>query len=182
MLIDIALHQPQLLGSIVRHTPAWVWGLLAGLLVLGASQLRDRTASLLRVSVMPFAMTAFAAWGNASAFGRSPSAGLVFTAWFLAAAAVALVVARTPVEARYDPARREYFLPGSAVPLLLIAAVFMVKWAVGVELAMQPGLAGDRGFALGVAALYGVFNGVFIGRALRLWKLTLRAPDPATAS
>lgn len=35
MLIQIATHQPQMLSAIVKHTPIWVWGLLAALLWLG---------------------------------------------------------------------------------------------------------------------------------------------------
>jgi hypothetical protein len=58
MLYDILLHHPEALGAMVRGTPLWVWGLLAGLVALGASQLRDRTASLLRVSLVPVGMTA----------------------------------------------------------------------------------------------------------------------------
>ena len=38
MLIQIATHQPQMLSAIVKHTPIWVWGLLAALLWLGASR------------------------------------------------------------------------------------------------------------------------------------------------
>ena len=59
MLLTLVLHQPQMLGTFVRHTPVWVWGLLAALLALGASQLRERTASLARVSALPLGMTAF---------------------------------------------------------------------------------------------------------------------------
>ena len=56
---------------------------------------------------------------------------------------------------------------------------------MGVELALQPALARDSGFALQIAELYGVFNGLFAARALRLWKLVQRsaplATSPATA-
>ncbi|RYF56022.1 MAG: hypothetical protein EOO29_53065, partial [Comamonadaceae bacterium] len=48
------------------------WGLLAALVALGASQLRDRTASLARVSVMPIGMTAFSLWGTLSFRWASP--------------------------------------------------------------------------------------------------------------
>ena len=181
MLLDIVLHQPQMLGTIVRHTPAWVWGLLAGLAALGASQLRDRQVSLARVSVMPAAMTLFAAWGNVSAFGSSPAIATVFEAWLATAAAVATLIGLTRTNATYDAARRQFAVPGSVIPLLLIAGVFLVKWGVGVELALQPALRADAGFAVSIATLYGVLSGVFIGRAARLWKLALRPTTPAPA-
>jgi hypothetical protein len=74
-------------------------------------------------------------------------------------------------------------MPGSVVPLLLILGIFMTKWLVGVQLAIVPRLAADVGFALPVAALYGVFTGLFAGRAARLWRLALRpvAGMPARA-
>ena len=50
----------------------------------------------------------------------------------------------------------------------------LTKYGVGVELAMQPRLVTDSGFVLPVAAAYGVFNGLFTGRAARLWRLALQ--------
>jgi hypothetical protein len=178
MLFTLLLHHPLAIGAVLRGTPLWVWGLLAGLVVLGATQLRDRTASLVRVSLVPVAMTGFSAWGTWSAFGGSAVGAQVIGVWLLVATAMAAVLAPQRAVASYDHARREYRLPGSVVPLLLIVGIFLVKWTVGVELAMQPARAGDAHFALSMAAVYGVFSGLFIGRAARLWRLALQ---PATA-
>lgn len=175
MLLTLLLHNPAALAAIVRGTPTWVWGLLAGLLALGATQLRDRTASLVRVALMPIAMTLFSASGTWSTFGRTANGIEVLGASLLVAAAVAGLLALGHAPGRYDPARREFHLPGSVVPLLLIAAIFLVKWGVGVEMAMQPRLAADAAFAFSIAAVYGVFSGLFAGRAARLWKLAARA-------
>lgn len=174
MLLQLIINQPQALGTVFKRTPVWVWGLLATLLVLGLSQVRDRTASLVRVSIMPLAMTAFSLWGTASAFGHSPQLGAVLGIWLGTAAAVLALVAPGSSGARYDAASRSYALPGSWAPLVLILGIFLTKYVVGVELAMQPQLARDSQFALTVAALYGVFNGLFAGRAVRLWRLALK--------
>lgn len=183
MLITLVLHRPEALVQIVRGTPTWVWGLLAGLLVLGATQLRDRTASLVRMSVMPVAMTAFSAWGMVSAFGASHLFAGVLAVWIGVAAAVTSALAPGRAAATYDAARREYSLPGSVAPMLLIAGIFLVKWGVGVELALAPQSIQDTTFALAVAAVYGVFNGLFLGRAARLWRLAIRPAAPlATAA
>jgi hypothetical protein len=183
MLYDILLHHPEALALMLRNTPTWVWGLLAGLVTLGLSQMRDRTASLLRTSLVPVGMTAFSAWGTWSAFGHSSIGPQVLAVWIGVAVAVTAAVAPGRAAATYDPARREYRMPGSAVPLLLIVGIFLTKWLVGVQLAMLPQLAADTGFALPVAALYGVFSGMFAGRAARLWRLALRpeAAVPARA-
>src|SRR3954454_3602864 len=156
MLYDILLHHPEALGLMLRNTPTWVWGLLAALVALGMSQLRNRTASLLRTSLVPVGMAAFSAWGMSSAFGRTPIGVEVLAVWIGIAVLVTAAVAPGRAAATYDPARREYRLPGSVVPMLLIVGIFVTKWAVGVHLAILPGLAADTAFALPVAAVYGV--------------------------
>jgi hypothetical protein len=174
MLVQLVARHPEALGSIVHQTPTWVWGLLAALLALGATQLRRRSASLARVSALPVGMTVFSLWGTFAAFGSSPMLAQVIVAWAIAAGAVFALVARGRAQASYDPGSRTYALPGSVVPLLLISGIFLVKYAVGVELAMAPPLARDPQYALTVAALYGAFTGMFLGRAARLWRLALR--------
>lgn len=173
MLITLVLQHPEVLGTVLRNTPAWVWGLLTALLALGISQLRARSASLARVSVMPLAMTGFGLWGTFSAFGNSPLLAQAFAVWLLAAAVLCAVVLPTDSGARYDAASGRYALPGSAAPLALIAGVFLVKYVVGVDLAMAPQLMRDGQYALTVAALYGAFTGLFVGRTGRLWRLAL---------
>jgi len=182
MLIQLVANHPEVIGQIVRNTPTYVWGLLAGLMALGASQLRDRSAGLLRVSLMPVAMTIFSAWGTLAAFGKSPSLGQALVVWFAAAAVLFALMFRTQVKATYDAATRSYFLPGSVLPLALIAGIFVVKYFVGVELAMAPQLTRDPQYALTVAGLYGAFSGIFIGRAARLWRLAFRTPAALAAA
>ncbi|MDB5861865.1 MAG: putative rane protein [Ramlibacter sp.] len=182
MLIQLVAHHPEALGTIVRRTPIWVWGLLAVLTALGASQLRARTAGLVRVSLMPLGMTLFSIWGTVTAFGASPLLAQALAVWIAAAVVVFALVVRTQANARYDAASRTYAIPGSVIPLALIAGIFMVKYTVGVELAMAPQLLRDTQYALTVAALYGAFTGMFVGRAARLWRLAYRAPATLAAA
>ncbi|WP_404303202.1 DUF6622 family protein [Alicycliphilus denitrificans] len=174
MLIQIATHQPQMLLSIVQGTPAWVWGLLAALLWLGLSQMLPRHAGPRRVLLMPLALSAFSAWGLLSAFGAG-AGGRALAAWLLATAAATLASlalrAAPPAGVRFDAQTLRFRLPGSPMPLLLILAIFLTKYLVGVELALQPQLAHDSHFALQVAALYGLYNGLLLARAARLWRL-----------
>jgi len=175
MLFTLVAHQPQVLVTIVQKTPVWVWGLLAGLLWLGIGQLAQRQARAARVVLMPVAMAGLSAYGLVSGFGAAGQAAGVFAAWLgtaalLAAASLALWP-RPPEGARYDAASRTFHLPGSAMPLALIMGIFLTKYLVGVELALQPALARDAAFALEISALYGLFNGLFVARAARLWRL-----------
>ncbi len=176
MLLQLIVQHPQAIGKIAQNTPIWVWGLFTGLVALGLSQMRHRQASLARTAFMPVAMTGFAIWGMASSFGATALLAWSLLAWAVAAAVVASLVAlgHPAPGTRYDATTRTYTLPGSVVPLLLILGIFLTKYAVGVELAMQPRLAADAEFAIALATLYGVFT----GRAWRLLRLAFR---PATS-
>ncbi|HSV36339.1 MAG TPA: DUF6622 family protein [Ramlibacter sp.] len=169
---------PSMLVQILTNTPVWVWGLLAALLVLGFSQARARTASVARIALLPLGLGAFSLWGTISAFGASPA---VLGSWAAATIALLLIVTQMtlPAGVRYDSARRQFALPGSWVPLVLILGIFITKYAVGVSLVMRPELRLDGTFTLAIATLYGVFSGIFAGRTVRLLRLALRPGAPA---
>jgi drug/metabolite transporter superfamily protein YnfA len=182
MLIQMLMQQPQAIPTVLKSTPTWVWGLLAGLVALGLSQVRTRTASFARIAITPLAMLALSVWGNVSAFGHSPDFGFVLATWagILAVTVIAVMQLPVPAGTQFDETSRTFHLPGSWVPMLLIVAIFLVKYVVGVDLAMQPSLALDSHYVLIVAGLYGVFSGIFAGRAARLWRLASR-PSMAMA-
>lgn len=175
MLMQLLIQQPQMLGAIIQRTPLWVWGLLAGLLWLGASQLRNRKAGLARTLLTPLAMTGLAVYGVASAFAPAGQAAAALVAWLAAATALAALALwfqpTPPAGTQYLPQARSFCVPGSPMPLALILGIFLTKYFVGVELALQPALAGSSEFALQIGVLYGMFNGLFAARALRLWRL-----------
>ena len=173
MLIPMLFDHPQMIGTILAHTPTWVWALLAGLIWLGVVQARDRNASLARVSILPAVMTGLSIWGIAGAFGASPMFGYVMLTWMLVGAIAFAAVGMTnaPTGTAYDSAKRTFFLPGSWAPLAMIVGIFLTRYVVNVDVAMNPMLARNGDYTLIVAALYGLFTGVFLGRASRLWRL-----------
>ncbi|MDB5913324.1 MAG: putative rane protein [Ramlibacter sp.] len=177
MLIQLITQHPEAIAPVLRNTPAWVGGLLAALLLLGFSQVRDRQVGLTRMSLTPIGMTVFSVWGTVAAFGNSPLFAQALAVWLAAAVVAAALILPRRANASYDPATRMYTLPGSLVPLALILGIFSVKYVVGVDLAMAPRLMQDTQYALTAAALYGAFTGIFIGRAARLWRLALAAPS-----
>lgn len=166
---------------ILRHTPAWVWLLLAGLVVLGLLQARERTVSLRRVSLLPAAMALFSLWAAGSAFGHAPMLPEALMLWAMAAAAVTALLAPGQARASFDAATRSYRLPGSWLPLALMLGIFLVRYTVAVRLALRPSLLLDSSFVLPVATLYGALTGLFVGRAARLWRLAL-PPQHALAA
>ena len=81
----------------------------------------------------------------------------------------------------YDPASGRFSVPGSVMPLLTILAIFLLKYTLGIELAMQPALRFEASFALAMAAGYGALTGLFASRPLGLWRLSSAARAPMTA-
>lgn len=162
-----------MLYQILANTPRWVWVLLLALLWLGLSQAVSRTASLKRITVLPLAMTGLSLYGTVTAFGADPQVLLV---WLGAGSLAMTAVLRQalPGSTRYDPATQRFTLPGSWLPLSLMMGIFMTKYLVGAVSAMQPALVHDAAFSLSLSALYGAFSGVFLARAVPLFRLALK--------
>lgn len=184
MLLQLLTTQPAAIVHIFKGTPTWVWGLLAALLALGIRQLSERPTALSRVVIMPVAMLGLSLYGMASAFGNSGQWGTVMLAWLLTAVvSVALVLPLSPASAtRFDADKRSFIVPGSVVPLLLMLSIFMTKYVVGIELALQPTAVRDAAFALPVGLLYGAFSGIFMARAARLLRMTFNQSRADTSS
>ena len=159
-------------AQIIHNTPVWVWLLLAALVALGYSQTRSRAIGLRRAVTLPVAMILFSLYGTVSAFSLSSG---VLSAWFAAFALMTsmVVLRRVPLGTAYDGMSRQFAVPGSWLPMLVILGIFCTKYAVGVTLAMHPVVVQHTLFSTLVSTLYGLFSGFFAGRALRLLRLAL---------
>ena len=159
-----------MLIQILLHTPSWVWLLLALLLWRGYTMTRPQQVPQSRVAILPLLFAALSLVGVISTFGAQPGALLCWASG-MALSAYEIQRRGAPVGAVYRAHSRSYELPGSWVPLLLIALIFLVKYSVGAQLALHPQLREARLPALTASAIYGALSGVFLGRALRLWHL-----------
>ncbi|MET3493144.1 putative membrane protein [Variovorax boronicumulans] len=170
-----------MLMQIVLHTPKWVFAVFVLLVWLGARQLLSNSMSLNRVTLMAVAMGGLSLFGVISAFGDSPGALL---GWAAAAAVLMALLLQRPLPAttRYDAATRKFHMAGSAVPLMLMMGIFFTKYAVAATLALHPELRHHAVFALAIPVLYGAFTGIFVGRAVRLWKLAMAADAVASGA
>lgn len=172
MIIQMLIEQPQAAFFIVQRTPTWVWGLLAALLVLGAQQMRARSVPPVRTLLLPLGLALFSLGGLARDLQSTrwllPAIGL----WLLTVAALLLASRHRspPAGVCYQRATRRLHLPGSTVPFFFILAIFFLKYGVGVELALQPDLREQGGFALGLAAVSGALSGLLAMRSVGLWR------------
>lgn len=155
----------QFLTQLVTHTPLYVWAILAFLVYRGMAALRDRDVEPGKLCIIPLVMLALSLQDIAAKFSL---AGLAPLAWAIAAGATMLLAWRfggTRVAAGSSPGSVR--VRGSWVPLAMMMAVFFTKYAASVALAIRPQAAQDALFTVVVCALFGLFNGYFLGRLAR---------------
>jgi len=154
--------------EILVHTPKWVFGLLGLLLFLGWQQSRDRTVKNYLIYMLPVGMLFLSYFGVSSSFGvlLAPIGlwilGLVLSAFIFSYMFVVSGVT-------YDTENSRYTVPGSWIPLGLMMAIFFTKYIVGVLSAVNPVLLEEPAVIYFCCLLYGVFSGVFVGRAVSMW-------------
>jgi hypothetical protein len=153
---------------ILQHTPTWVFVLFAVLVAFGLQQRFAGSMPLRRVTILPFALAALSLAGAVSTFGATASGLLAWAGGFSAGLLAAQAWVDTSA-VRFDAATRRLHMPGSWLPLVLMMALFALKFFVGVSLAQHPELRSAAGFALAASGAYGLFSGAFVGRALALW-------------
>ena len=160
---------------VIRHTPPYVWAILAALVVLGLLQWRDHTLTGARLALAPIGLGAYSLWGTTMAFGVQP---IVVAAWLVG---IALALGanrwlRWPRDVR-PTADGRFALRASPWPLIAMMAVFSLRYAVAVTLVFHRDWAAHAGFALPMAVVYGALSGLFAARALRI----LRSAPSASA-
>ena len=155
--------------DIVTHTPAAVWAVLAGLVLLGLRQTKPQTLSAARVWIVPAVVGAASLAGALRGFA---SAGELLTGacWALGAA-LGFVSNRSLDLPRRVSANADgsFTIGGSIAPLLLFVGVFMVRYVVNVALALQPALSSNPQAAAVAAIAYGFTAGLLAARSRKIW-------------
>jgi hypothetical protein len=163
--------------EVVKHTPPWVWLLLAALVVLGSLQLREHEQRRARVLALPVAMGGLSLFGALSAFG--PQAP-VFAAWALGLGLMLVFGPGWARGVRHDAVRDRFVLAGSVLPLAAMLSVFAVRYVVAVTLVLHRDWAGEPAVAIAASLVYGVLSGLFAARARRILASAVR-PQSAHA-
>jgi hypothetical protein len=159
---DTGAHMPGLV-DILSHTPLWVWPLILYGLFIGWSRTRDRVVSPARLLVLPALISGLALY-NLVASGISATSLAGF-----ACGAVAGALAGTAM-ARRRPARLladgRLALQGDWLPLVLVVAIIIIRYAKGIALGVDPALAQQPRFVLASAVLSGLFAAMMIARSV----------------
>ncbi len=151
-----------MLQQILIHTPVYVWAILAVLVWRGSAALRERETTVRSLFIVPLIMLALSLQDVVVKFGSNAAALAV---WAVAALGTTLLVWKFG-RSRTAPGGTagSVIVRGSRVPLAMMMAVFFTKYAASVLLAVLPQARQDALFAAAVCALFGVFNGAFLGR------------------
>ena len=162
--------------TVLQHTPTRVWFILAALVAFGLLQMRARTVSRARLTVLPLALLALSLAGVVSNFGALPMA---LVGWLVGVAAPLALPRQTLATpgAQWSPTTRCLQVPGSALPLALMVGLFAIKYIAGASLAMHPELGRDASFAGACSFGFGVFSGAFLARSLALRSVAAKFPS-----
>jgi hypothetical protein len=166
----------QVLMQILRGTPIWVFFLFPGLIALGYLQSKPRDVAPGMVAILPVTLGVFSLSKVLAIFGLEPL-GLIAWAAGTAAALLLNYAMKQPAGACWSAATGTFHVPGSWVPLILMMAVFFVRYALAAILAMRPEIAHSAGFTAAAGFGSGLLSGIFLGRALWVW--SQRSAGPA---
>ena len=156
--------------QILKHTPIWVYVLFFLLLYIGINNLKSREIRVQTLFIAPLLILLLSIAGVASSFNVSFASVSSWTAGFLLGLGLMRLIFK-PEGVKFLLTHRKILVPGSWLPLVMMMAIFFVKYAVGVILARNPEEAFDLAFIIPVCLAYGVFSGSFLGRTLWLYLL-----------
>jgi hypothetical protein len=154
---------------VIRATPLWVWAILATLIVIGLRQLNDRSIRPATIFIAPLV---FMMIGLLSS-GRKGEASVC---WAIAVVVFATYTAmrwKPTAGARYDKQTARIHIPGSAMPLCFMLAIFLFNYVIQVMFAINASIAASLAWQVGVASILGASTGVLFGRAVSVYCLRI---------
>lgn len=161
-----------MLQQILIHTPTYVWAILAVLVYRGVIASADREMAFSRMFIIPAIMLLLTLQDLSAKFGLGGLTVAAWTAGALAGAALAWLARGARVAPGATPGR--VLVRGSWIPLALMMAIFLIKYATAVLLAMNSQARHDSLLVALVCALFGLLNGIFFGRLARDTQVLLR--------
>lgn len=166
-----------MLQQILINTPIWVWALLVFLIYRGVLMSRDRQVTLRATFILPLLMLGLSLQGLVQHFGiRFESVGL----WLLAAVCASILYAKFFGKSGvHVVSERLIQLQGSWIPLILMMLIFFLKYCENIAVVVQPELRSDAMFMSLCSISFGIMNGLFFGKLLRVLSLLTKHKQPA---
>ena len=150
--------------EVVKHTPGYVWAILAALGVLGGLQMREQIVSRARVLLLPVALGIYSLWSALATFGAQVQ---VLVAWAVGMG-VMLGLARWvawPRKVDFLLERNAFAVGGSVLPLIAMLSVFAARYVTTVSLILNPQWRSLAAVAIVGGLGFGLLSGIFAMRA-----------------
>lgn len=161
------------ISQILMYTPQWVFGLLAGLVVLGLMQVRTRQVPIQAVFIMPVAMTMMSLIGTLMDLGFTV---ITMSCWLLGAVSLTLLLVKITSNSSvaYNHTTHKLTLQGSWIPLLVILAIFCTRYALGMSFGMNLAIVHESYFAPFMSFILGSLSGYFIAQGIKYLQVVQR--------
>lgn len=152
--------------GILTHTPLWVWPVLALIIVIGLKRTQDRTVSAPRLVLMPLIILGLASW-NLTALGGSLTAMAGLGIGIVAGTSAGLTLESRAGTTQVS--RGVVHLRGDWISLLVLLAIFAMRYATTVVSIAAPAIAASDAYHFATALLSGFFAFLTLSRTgLRL--------------
>ena len=154
----------EMVMGIVTGTPVWVWAVFAYGIYMGIKAFGERKVSLKSMVILPAVFLFLSVPTLLGIVGPNPAVGAVWGLCLLAGVVLGWYFL-TPEPVSVNLRDGTLVVPGTWTVLVLFVTVFLVKFVYGFETAVNPDLAAQPGFLLGVFSLSGLSTGIVFGRA-----------------
>lgn len=156
-----------MITQIITHTPLWVFGLFVLLIFFGLQQTRSRNVNAVLAYFLPVGMMGLSLAGINSSFGMAPVPVAMWAGGLLIVTGIRFTYFRDE-RVLYNRTSRSFFIPGSWIPLCVIVAIFITKYAFAIMRAFNAELVSTHAFIAALSLAYGCFSGYFSSRAANL--------------
>jgi predicted dienelactone hydrolase len=164
-------------AEILAHTPAWVFAVLAFLIVFGLLQARSR---VVRVELAFFLPVFMFIWSISGVMTNATRPVTALLCWFAGLSMVAaLFVGRGNVNGdKFDGATRRFAIRGSWVPLFVMLGIYATRYFIGVATAMHLEVTESAYFEEAASLVLGAGSGFFVARGLILLRVQKGSASP----
>lgn len=151
----------QSIYTIFSQTPGWVYFLFFALALLGCYQRRVRTVSHARLLILPLSMAGFSFYGLIASFGFN---WLSVACWVFGLFISFCGLKKLSGTTVKKLSSGKFKVKGSWWPLVLIIAIFFIRYFIGYAEAINLAVLQQPEFIVAVSFILGLLSGFFVAR------------------